>query len=220
MNASQFQKLSAELSSSAHTIPLHWGAVQNNGFDSSIDMYEIETFEQLETAIRPLSSKLRNYFRRRWFLWKCAKCDEYLFSLNHNVKPNPDPKDQSYDIMFDGADCFDVKGSVIPRSFRTDVESCISNPQPLIDFYYNRQSTGIRHCFQNRLFIVHHSFIGPEREFSLRCAWKDKETIYRIFSENFSQINFRECHGCKAGVIFILEREPDKVTFSIDGLDQ
>ena len=141
------------------------------------------------------------------------------FNLNPNVEPNPNPRDQTYDIMFDEAVGFDVKGTVIPRSFRSDAESCISNPQRMIEFYYDKQSTGVRHCFQNRLFIVHHSFIEPEREFILRCAWGSKEKIYRIFSENFSNINFRECHGCKAGVIFILERERGKVSFSIDGIN-
>lgn len=202
----------------ARIIPLHWGAVQNNLFDSNINMFEIDSFEQLEYEIKNLSPELQNYFRRRWYLWKCAKCDEYLFNLNPNVEPNPNPRDQKYDIMFDGEVSFDVKGTVIPRAFRSDVEGCIKNPQQMIEFFYDKQSTGIRHCFQNRLFIVHHSFIQPEREFLLRCAWGSKEVIYRIFSENFSKIQFRECHGCKTSVIFILERERGKVSFSIDGL--
>lgn len=219
MNANQFQKLSTDLRSLARIIPLHWGAVQNNRFDANINMFEIETFEQLENAIKNLSPELQNYFRRRWYLWKCAQCDEYLFNLNPNVEPNPNPRDQTYDIMFDGEVGFDVKGTVIPRSFRNDVEGCIRNPQQMINFYYDKQSTGVRHCFQNRLFIVHHSFIQPEREFILRCAWGSKENIYRIFSQNFSKIQFRECHNCKAGVIFILERERGKVSFTIDGIN-
>lgn len=219
MNANQFQKLSTDLRSLARIIPLHWGAVQNNRFDANINMFEIETFEQLENAIKNLSPELQNYFRRRWYLWKCAQCDEYLFNLNPNVEPNPNPRDQTYDIMFDGEVGFDVKGTVIPHSFRNDVEGCIRNPQQMINFYYDKQSTGVRHCFQNRLFIVHHSFIQPEREFILRCAWGSKENIYRIFSQNFSKIQFRECHNCKAGVIFILERERGKVSFTIDGIN-
>lgn len=220
MNAAEFQKLSADLRSLASRIPLHWGAVQNNRFDSIIDMFEIDTYEQLEAAIHNLSPEIQNYFRRRWYLWKCADCDQYLFSLNPNVVPNPNPKDQNYDIMFDGKVRFDIKGTVIPRSFRSDTDSCIINPQEMIDFYYDRQSSGVRHSFQNRLFIVHHSFIQPEREFILRCGWGSKEKIYKIFSDNFSDINFRTSHGCKAGVIFILERERGKISFSIDGLDQ
>ena len=42
MNASQFQKLSTDLRSLARIIPLHWGAVQNNRFDSNINMFEID----------------------------------------------------------------------------------------------------------------------------------------------------------------------------------
>ena len=86
MNDSQFQKLSNDLRSLARIIPLHWGAVQNNRFDSNINMFEIDSFEQLEAAIRDLTPELKNYFRRRWYLWKCAQCDEYLFNLSYNDK--------------------------------------------------------------------------------------------------------------------------------------
>ena len=84
MNASQFQKLSTDLRSLARIIPLHWGAVQNNRFDSNINMFEIDSFEQLEAAIRNLSPELQNYFRRRWYLWKCAQCDEWLIFTTIN----------------------------------------------------------------------------------------------------------------------------------------
>lgn len=219
MNKLEFHKLSNDLRELARIIPLHWGAVQNNRYDANINMFEIETFEHLEDAIKNLSPELKNYFRRRWYLWKCAQCDEYLFNLNPNVEPNPNPRDQTFDIMFDGRVGFDVKGTVIPRSFRNDVEGCIRNPQQMVNFYYDKQSSGVRHCFQNRLFIVHHSFIQPEREFILRCAWGSKENIYRIFSQNFSKIQFKEYHNCKAGVIFILERERGKISFTIDGIN-
>ena len=52
MNASQFQKLSNDLRSLARIIPLHCGAVQNNRFDSNVDMFEIDSFEQLEAAMK------------------------------------------------------------------------------------------------------------------------------------------------------------------------
>ena len=219
MNAQQFDKLSNDLRSLALLIPLHWGAIQNDRNDSNINMFQINSFEELEHEIKNLSPELQNYFRRRWYLWRCAQCDEYLFNINPNVEPNPNPRDQSYDIMFDGHLPFDVKGTVIPRSLRDDVEGCIKNPQKMIDFYYNQQSRGVRHAFQNRLFIVHHSFVQPEREFFLRCAWGSKQQIYKLFSDNVENINFKEFNGHKAGVIFILEREKNKVSYHIDGLN-
>lgn len=218
MNAQQFYKLSRDLRSLALLIPLHWGEIQNDRNDSSINMFQIDSFEELEHKIRNISPELQNYFRRRWYIWRCAQCDEYLFNLNPNVAPNPNPRDQTYDIMFDGYLQFDVKGTVIPRSLRHDVEGCIRRPQKMIDFYYNQQSIGVRHAFQNRLFIVHHSFIHPKREIFLRCAWESKKQIYRIFSENVENINFKEFHGHKAGIIFILESEKNKVSYHIDGL--
>lgn len=88
----------------------------------------------------------------------------------------------------------------------------------MIESFYRRQSNGVRKCYQDRLFIVHHSFVRPEHELNLRCAWDSKKEIYRVFSENINKIKFRECCGCNAGVIFILEREPGIISFSIDGL--
>lgn len=72
---------------------------------------------------------------------------------------------------------------------------------------------------QNRLFIVHHSFINDSRELYLRCAWQTKREIYRIFSRNISSINFINYKNCKAAVIFILERELNKLEFIIPGLN-
>ncbi|MDE7375033.1 MAG: hypothetical protein K2M86_06910, partial [Odoribacter sp.] len=115
MNPAEFQKLSSDLRSRARMIPPNWGKVQNDQSDSHIHLFEIESFEQLEATIRNFSPDLQNYLRRRWFLWKCAQCDEYLFNLNPNVKPNLNPRDITYDIRFDDEVGFDVKGAVFPR---------------------------------------------------------------------------------------------------------
>ena len=156
--------------------------------------------------------------KRKWYLDKCARCDEYLFGLNPNVTPNPNPYDKRFDLTFEGKIKFDVKCSIIPHHLQSEAEECITNPQRMIESFYRRQSNGVRKCYQDRLFIVHHSFVRPEHELNLRCAWDTKKEIYRLVSENINKIKFRECYGCQAGVIFILEREPGIVSFSIDGL--
>jgi len=213
MNQSEFEKLSSDLRTLVKKIPLNWGAVQNDRFDSNVDIFKIQTYEQLEDAVAPLNETVQNYLRRRWFIWRCSECDEYLFYKNPNVVQNPDRYDKSYDVEFndDAHYRFDVKGTVIPKGFRDNIDSILANPQPMIDFFYEKQSKGVRFGMQNRLFVVHHSFVNSQRELYLRCAWKSKEAIYAEYSDKVATKNFFSYKGYKSDVIFILEREKNKV---------
>ena len=219
MKQFEFDKLSNDLRALAAKIPLHWGAVQNNRVDDNINMFAINSYSELEKQIYHLCDDKKNYLRRRWYLWKCSECDEYLFYKNENVEKNPNRYDKAWDIRINGIFDFDIKGTVVPRDMRSEVEQLIENPKKMIEFFYEKQSTGRRYDIQNRLFIVHHSFVASEREFYLRCAWRSKERIYKIFCERITQIRLVETHGVKAGVIFILERQKGNVEFVISGLE-
>ena len=218
MNQKEFDKLSLDLRNIAKNIPLHWGRVQNNRFDDNINMFELHNYEELESAIAKLDDNHKNYLRRRWYLWKCSECDEFLFYKNENVVKNPDRYDKAWDIRIDGKYDFDIKGTLIPREMRDDVDIVLDNPLSMVNFFYDKQSTGRRYDIQNRLFIVHHSFIDPEREFYLRCAWQSKDKIYKQFCENVDSIQFISTHNVIAGVIFILERQKGSVEYVISGL--
>jgi hypothetical protein len=208
MTKEEYQRLSVELQELAKIVPLKWGAVQNNSNDSQIDMFKINSFDQLEKEIQKLSDNDKNYLRRRWFLWKCSQCDEYIFQVNQNVRPNPNPRDQSYDIEFnnDPKLRFDIKGTVIPKKFRVDIEAVLKDPKGMLRFFYDEQSKGVRNKYQNRLFLVHHSYIDQDREMYLRCQWDLKAQIY---SEYCSRINvngnFYSYNTVLSDVIFIVE---------------
>lgn len=219
MNQSEFEFLSGDLRKLAAKIPLRWGAVQNNRVDDQINMFGISSYSELEAQIEHLSEDSKNYLRRRWYLWKCSECDEYLFYKNENVEKNPDKYDKAYDVKINGIYTFDIKGTVVPRNMRNNIENLLQHPEEMVDFYYEKQSTGRRYDIQNRLFIVHHSFVSPEREFYLRCAWKSKEIIYQNFCSSISEINFYHTHNVIAGIIFILEREKNRVEYVISGLN-
>lgn len=170
MKQNEFDKLSSDLRQLAARIPLEWGRVQNNRSDDQIDLFSIHSYAELEAAVSQLRDEEKNYLRRRWFMWKCSACDEFLFYRNPNTQQNPDPYDKEYDILIAGKYKFDVKGTVIPKEMRDRAEELIRNPEEMIGFFYDRQSTGRRYGVQNRLFIVHHSFVSKERELYLRCA--------------------------------------------------
>lgn len=218
MNEQTFLQLSNDLRTLAGKIPLHWGKIQNDQTDDKIDMFNIDSYSELEMALNHLPEEQKNYFRRRWYLWKCSQCDEYLFYVNENVEKNPNQYDKAYDIRINGRLDFDIKGTVIPQAMRNDIEAVINNPRKMIDFYYDEQSTGRRYDIQNRLFVVHHSFVEPSREFYLRCVWQSKRKIYKSFCDNIENISFYHTHDVVAGVIFVLEREKKEVEHSIFGM--
>lgn len=217
MNQTQYDSLSQDLQNLARIIPLNWGAIQNDSTDRNINMFQIHSFNELEIAINNLTEDQKNYFRRRWFLWKCAQCDEYLFYCNNNVTPNPNPRDQSYDIEFNNDEFlrFDVKGTVIPRDFRGDIESVINDPSDMIKFFYEKQSRGVRNNTQNRLFVVHHSHRNQQREMYLRCHWEYKKQVYREYSTKISvNANFVNYQNTKSDVVFIFENLDKTITHS------
>ena len=223
MNKAQFDVLSADLRTVAPKIPLNWGHVQNNTYDNEIkrvcNIFAVMSLNELEGYISRFDDDHKAYYRRRWYLLRCADCDEYLFYANNGVEHNPDRFDKEWDIRINGTYLFDVKGTVIPRDFRDNYEEVIKDPTEIIQFYYDKQSRGVRYDMQNRLFIVHHSLVAPDREFYLRCAWGSKGAVFKRFVDNIDSITFHTYKGCTSGVIFILEEEKNKVKTIIDGLD-
>lgn len=215
MTQIQYEQLALDLQSLARIVPLNWGSIQNDGTDKQINMFQINSFEELEKQIINLSDNSKNYFRRRWFLWKSAQCDEHIFCMNHNVTPNPNYKDQTYDIEFNNNSLlrFDVKGTVIPRSFRTIIDEVLKDPNNMVKFYYDEQSKGVRNNNQNRLFIVHHSHRKQEREMYLRCHWEYKKQVYKEYCSKITVAsNFINYKNTKSDVIFIIENLDKTIT--------
>ena len=223
MQQAEFDSLSSDLRRIAPHIPLKWGHVQNNGYDYELkgvcNIFAIMSLDELEFNISRFDDDHKNYYRRRWYLLRCADCDEYLFYKNPGVEHNPERRDKEWDIRINGRQQFDVKGTVIPKSFVDSYNSVIEDPSGIIKFYYDKQSKGVRFDMQNRLFIVHHSLVDPARELILRCAWGTKEIVYSRFVREVDNIQFNVYKGCTAGVIFFIETRRNVIEYKISGLD-
>ena len=221
MTQNEYDTLSRDLRKIAVEIPIRWGRVQNNVYDNELkricNIFSIMSLNELLPYISLFDEEHQMYYKRRWYLLRCADCDEYLFYKNDNVEHNPNRFDKKWDIKIDNCFLFDVKGTVIPRDFRDRWEDVVKNPQQIIDFYYEQQSRGVRYDMQNRIFIVHHSIVNDDREFLLRCAWRTKESVYRIFVNNINNITFSRYNDCYAAVIFIVETERNKLQYKISG---
>lgn len=133
-------------------------------------MFELYSYDELITAISHLAKPDQDHLKRRWFLWRCSKCDGYLFCQEGKGILNPNPRDKTYDVEFLGVENlrFDIKGTIIPAGMRKDLDTFLQDPQPIVDFTTPNKAKVFD--IQNRLFIVHHLFVQPEREFYLRCA--------------------------------------------------
>lgn len=196
-------------------IPAKWGNIQNNNWDSLLNLFCITDYETLQLKLAGFDLVIQNYFYRRWFIWKCAQCDEHIFCTNPNVLPNPNPKSQSYDIEFNHNPAlrFDIKGTVIPQQFRNNIVETLQNPTPMLQFFYDKQSKGVRNFTQNRLFIIHHSYIKHEREIYLRCHWAYKTKVFAQYAQHInSQTKLIDCQNVKVDAIFIFENLDRTIT--------
>lgn len=225
MTQEEFEALAADLSQLAPIIPLRWGRVQNNQSDDVIPdgvFFNIFSLDQLETIMeqRNISENGRQYLRRRWFITRCADCDEYLFYSNPNVVRNPNQYDKAWDIEFYGsADLrFDVKGTLFPAGYLREIREeavtrnllnqTATHPQALADWMYDNQSTGRRYDIQNRLFLMHHSFVSERAGLILRTRWEEKKNLYDSYVDWIGKTpSFINSHNVKADFIWLVERE-------------
>ena len=85
MTQAEFEVLSNDLRTVAPKIPLNWGRVQNNVYDSELkrvcNIFNVKTLNELEGYIALFDEAHKSYYRRRWYILRCADCDEYLFLL-------------------------------------------------------------------------------------------------------------------------------------------
>lgn len=135
------------------------------------------------------------------------------------MERNPNRYDKKWDVRINERFIFDVKSTVIPREFRDDWMSVVAFPARIVNFYYDKQSRGVRYDMQNRLFIVHHSLVDSSREFLLRYAWRTKEYVYRTFVENIESITLDSYAGCDVAVIFIIETTRNCLQYKISGFN-
>lgn len=218
MTEDEFQAVSQMLRGCVRQIPLHWGRVQNDCTDKKMGIFSIPSYEGLEERLKSLPKEDRDYFKRRWFISKCSACDEYLFYRNEGVSKNPNSRDKEYDVLFQEAQPipigFDVKDTEVPSKMLSKTEELLVNPEEMIAFFYERQSKDVRYGLQNRLFVVHHSFISRERSLFLRVAWQSKRSIFEEYVRRVRQGKHFFSYGdSKADVIFVLERARNNVDY-------
>jgi hypothetical protein len=219
MNQNEFNALSNHLSAVAQEIPLRWGRIQNDRTDGNINMFIYNTFTDLVNALENLPNETQDYFKKRWFLWKCAQCDEFLFYQNEDIVSNPNFKDQDWDFEFFGRSDlrFDLKGTLVPRQIRERNPSIIipNDHMEIIRFNYEEQSKGVRNHHQNRLFVVHIPKIW-NRENYLRANFEAKSIAYQAYVNklrNNPNYKFFNYNGLKSDIIYLVENPDNSISY-------
>jgi len=219
MNLTEFNTLSNHLSDVAQFIPLRWGRIQNDRTDGNINMFIYDTFQTLESAVGHLTSETKDYFKKRWFLWKCAQCDEFLFYRSTDIVSNPNHRDQDWDFEFFGNPNlrFDLKGTLVPRQIRENNPGLAipNDPMEIIKFNYDEQSKGVRNHHQNRLFVVHVPRIWNRENF-LRANFQAKSLAYDSYINQLRQnqnYNFFNYNGVKSDIIYLIENLDNSIRF-------
>lgn len=215
MTEQDFNNRAEMLARVAGDIPQGWGGmVQNDNMDGKVNVFRVKTWDELVQCTAEFPQQQRDYIAHRWYLRQCSECDKHLLRRSLGItggKPQ---------ITINGV-VFDVNGTTIPKCFRDNPDLIVANPERLMDYFYNNQSTGSRYKTEsNRLFIVHYSYVdNPHREMLLRSAWKPKAVFYKAFADSLDKVKFHDVKGGKACVIFLLEKTAGKMTCKVYGIN-
>ena len=147
----------------------------------------------------------------------CSEVDEYLFKILPDVLSDGSNNPER-DFTIRNKVSLDLKGTVLLKQYKGDPEYVYKNPLALIDSYYKEQSQDFhyRRRLQNRLFVVHHSYVAPERESYVRTLFDVKRVIFKRYVEMLMQPDhkiFDYMNGRKADLIMLVETVDGKIAY-------
>jgi len=184
---------------------LPWCEVQNEAYDSLLDVFQINTYDGLKKGLIKVindnnlkgtekAKEIAKYLTRRCLVVKFSQIDELLFQ-KYGASPNPISKAKGWDFISHNIK-FDLKSS---RVFKDDFilkQKIIKNEVTYEDFQtlgenmYKRQS-GFknkkgRYSINNRLFLIHVSNNDTKNvsgEDRLRLMFNIKELAIKYFMD-------------------------------------
>lgn len=232
LNSEQFATLNQHLNSICHTVPYKWGRMQTKEYDRKLPkLYEYETYDELNEAIArsvergfiPDDAEQNKYYQHRWYVYRCSLGDEYIFKNLPDVIASDD-KDPWQDFTIAKQFNLDLKGTVILKQYKDDPQYVFDVPLALIDSLYKQQSQDFsyRRRYQNRLFLVHHSFIDPSREPVLRAAFDAKAIIFSEYVKLFANPDHKlyPYFNRLTDIIFFVEREDGTLDYGFGSENQ
>ncbi len=182
MKTPDFIKIEEELKKRWEA-PYIWGRKQNDLWDRQSNfIYEIQEWELLKEKISQVGTDKNldkkdffNYCSNRWYNFQSAMAVEHVFAGFDGVKPSLNTRNRLLDFQLFGID-FDHKTSVYPKNFGENLQFSLKNPEKLITWLYQNQSTQQRQHFANRLFLIVYAENGQHWKLKAEISWL-KEVI-------------------------------------------
>lgn len=164
-----------------------WGRKQTDDWDKNSNfIYNYPTYEELLEILKNKSSseEFNNYAIHRWYNAMSALGVEKIFTSQKDVKANFNKYDRLVDFTIQGI-AFDHKTTVFPKGFGNDIYFAKQNPEKLIQWLYEKQSTQSRFHLENRLFLVLYSSDGEH--WKLRSELSELKPIVENYIQNFDE---------------------------------
>lgn len=194
-----------------------WGRVQQDRWDeASRFIYQIRSLDELRRETRRVAAargfplgEFAAYVVRRWYNFHTHQVVLEMFCAHPRVRRETDPRHPSVDFYLDGVP-FDLKLTDFPRAYPHSLDEARARPADLVNWLYRKQSREGRYHAANRLFVVFHHALEPERTWEVRRMF---DRIERSVAEFLKDPAFVRAdvvgpdgaHHCPlAGVIFCI----------------
>lgn len=213
----EYNQLRVHLPKIQDKIPFNWGRIQSKDLDRRLSkMLNYNTYAELNEVIQKnvargfLSNNNaeNNYYRYRWFIYKCSEVDEYIFNnIMNNIYQAP--LISTYNLI--------VKGFVILPEITEKMELFYKNPLSLVDYLYKEQKKNFFRSrrLENRLFVAYHCK-DISKEPAIRCDFELKESVF----EDFIQMTIEKSHKLytylnerKSDVILIQQNDTGTISY-------
>jgi len=192
-----------------------WGRVQGDDWDrASRFIYSARTLDALRRETKRVAAAaglpLRDlgcYVIRRWYNFHTHQAVLDIILAHSRTRPEPDPFHHTIDFYLDG-EGFDLKLTDFPRRYPHDLAYARAYPEDLARWLYVHQSKQGRFHGANRLFIVLHDAIEPDRTWELRRDFERLERAIHAFLDepHLMRVEFTDQEGTRhrptVGVIF------------------
>lgn len=161
--------------------PYIWGKKQNNRDDKKTNfVYRSHLFSicffECKKRFGEYSKEniLFNYALNRWYNFWSAMAVEQIFLSLKGVTPTNSKTDREKDFFIDTIP-FDHKTTVFPKNFPKSYTSARKNPENLVQWLYENQSTQNRYHLKNRIFVV----LYDSKTFQ---HWKLKADVLKLYT--------------------------------------
>ncbi len=192
-----------------------WGRIQDDDWDrASRFIYSIRTLDALRRETRRVATEanlpLRDfgcYVIRRWYNFHTHQAALDIVLAHPRAQPEADPFHHSVDFYLDG-EGFDLKLTEMPASFGHDLVHARAHPQSLARWLYAHQSAQGRFHAANRIFVVLHDAVEPERTWELRRDFAKLKQVIHAFLDDPSIMRIKfmnrggKQHQPLTGIIF------------------